>query len=365
MVAAVAGLGCGDPSVPAPAQAPGDGGPSGPSCIPADAGQAAADTSGGSYTECAYGYASAPGATAPLERVLGGGVAGAGLRVTQDGPTLTATATDGFGHTLTVPFAASASGSTALLSPAGATATMGYLGCGAGGQLLAPGVTPTVATFTASKATLLYAAGVTLMSVEGTFAANLGPAGDASTPGVFWVGCSAGPNPFALAPADASRVDPAMIDASAPDAADGNAGPSLPVGSYACGSTFVGYPAEGTGSMLGGLGGTLTLAQAGAVATVGYADIGKPGFSGSLSLDVVSDSVAVATPGRSASAVCVELPQNGAALSVETYPRPSLQDLGAASLIVDGPSLFLTFQTAGDAGCGLDAVSGFIACSKQ
>jgi hypothetical protein len=280
----------------------------------------------GTYSTCASGFAGPTGNVFPNPT---GFEAGATLTVTQSGSTVTATYVD-FNHVST-SFDFEVTAPTSGRLAAGGQTVKTLIGqCVLGPRQFASFPT----TLTANVGTLTYASGTALLSVEGTVAGK-GACGEHSEPSkTFWVVCGDGPT-------------------APPSETTAPTGASLPVGTYSCQSQV--EAEQNNEFSASGDHGTLTLTQTGSVVTAKYS--GDWALEGTLDLDVTSDTSATAASGQSMATPCPAGP----------YQSPEPMPVTAASLVVDGSALLLSFAgTMGaSAPCAGALEAGTLYCSKQ
>jgi hypothetical protein len=143
------------------------------------------------------------------------------------------------------------------------------------------------------------------------------------------------------------------------------ASPELPVGSYACRADFEAYEdvAGEKEYSAGGATGTLTLTQTGTAVTADYE--GDMYVAGTMHLAATTATTAIADENQTLSALCT-LPIND---GTGGGPSQTLQVLpvGAGSLSVVGPTLFLSFAGTMGAGsaCAGASMGGSLVCTKQ
>ncbi len=294
----------------------------------------------GTYTDCAQGLHNPDG---NIFMNSTGFEPGATLTLEQSGATLGASYVDLGGTTSSFDFAATSATSATLAHAAQVSSgfkALCVLGVGVSNEQMYPAV------LHASAGALTYDSGSVFLSVAGQLKADTGTCGPQAIPAGFWIVCRQGP-----------AAQP--VDAGPPPSV-----PSLPVGSYACSSQVeTRYQSGGqTQIVSGGSSGTLVLSQSGAQLTASYS--GDPSVAGTLQLGVTTASTANALATQSLTVPCdVPLGTGGA----PPPPKPEQLPIAAASLAVDGPTLFLSFSGALGAGSSCSGAEkvGSVICSLQ
>jgi hypothetical protein len=276
------------------------------------------------------------------------------LRVSQSGNTVTASFVDEDASAWSVRFAATTETSAALEPGQTLSGPYIYTDCVFGlGDI---GQEP--ATVALTHGELTYEHSTLFLSMTGTASTtDAGMCDTANIPATVWFACQVG---------DGGTPPPRQVD----DAAAPMPPPLFPVGPYSCSSILdqTCRTDGGSDNSVGGSSppfadaGVLTLAQSGAVVTADYS--GDSWLSGSLRFAVATSTAATAGPGQTLATPCqVPFSLSGP----PPPPGPEPLSVEAASLTMDGTTLFLSFAgtMTGSSTCAGAEAAGSLVCSKQ
>ncbi len=294
----------------------------------------------GAYTRCAEGIHNEDGNDF-LDVV--GFASGAVLTLVESGETITATYVDEDGNARSYTFATTTS-SSASLAPAGQTAS-GFSGLcvqGPGDEGWFP------AAMTASTGTLTYDEGIVFVTLDGVLQGDGGACGTESTHSSDWIVCD-------IRQGGAPSPEPTLTPVTA----------QLPGRPYTCSAEIATYD-DVDGEMefvTSGETGTLELAQGATSVSARYT--GESDLTAALTFTATTATTALAGAGQSVMTPCT--------VPVAAFggdgpsPTPVALPIDAASIAVDGETLFVSFAGTMDANstCAGARMAVTLVCEPQ
>lgn len=296
----------------------------------------------GTFTRCATGLRSADG-NAFFN--LAGFQPGASLTLTRTGSVVHAAFVDREGVTSGFDFTTTSSASATLASVSQVRETFSsicVMGVGVMYERFAP------AALTVSTGALTYEANTVFLVADGVVSdVEAGPCGVRSSPASYWISCAA--------------------DGSAPSSPPSTSGASaIPLGEWACNSQVETLASSDGKTFVGGSGAehtTLTLSRDGTEVIARYSN--DRSLAGTLRFVGTTATTALAQLDQSVDAPC-EIPS---AIGVPPKPDPERLSVSAASLALDGKTLFLSIAgaTSSDApsSCAGASWAATVMCTKS